>query len=244
MTISKNQTDLETLGPSEPDFKSPVLVNPDWYVAAGAPLHNLINVFSVPTDIGHFPMVFRYPGIDPANDLRHGDPSMPPNHDDYDNFKLGQHSYIDAIVLLTGGSGSDIDCHPITGDDVGSHLADVMNNSHASPGSEEDVEQFQSFVAEIAAANQANKFVLDLVIIRQMRVNPVYINGVKTNREWAVEERRTNRYHTYGIGHRPARRHRIERLLNEALIFARVQAHNLSFANTPRAEMTKIRGDY
>lgn len=226
---------------SGPDMRYEIMRSDTWSVTASAPAHLLIEVADLRSKSGPVPLILRFPGFDPSQHLaKLGDNVI----DLSDASSMGRHSHVDAILMLTGGPWTGLDLDPIYGQPTGSHMAEAMeaatqNANDGSGPTVEDLETLSAMHAEVLQKATEDDPILDLVIVRQMRAVPAVKDGQTTNQITMRHEKTARLYRAYGPICRPSRTDRINNLVKDASVYARVQAYNLGFPKNPRPEIRK-----
>jgi hypothetical protein len=226
-------------------MRSDILHSTGWTPTAEAPRALLDTVADVPNGQGGtVPMVIHFPGFDPAEHLvaAHPDPQTASGWDEL--VSLGTQNHLDAAIWLAGGASDGIDEHPVFGTPLESRQGIVLDI--ASGMTREDAMELERQRQELIRLGRGNQPFIDMLILRQMRAMPKPgPDGRPTNQTILVAERKATLRRAYTGRFKPTRKDRIDVLLEDALPFARVQAHNLSMASTPRPEMKRgAGGDY
>jgi hypothetical protein len=208
-----------------PDMTAPIVETSTWFLTPDSPAEFVIDILEIESGSTTIPMVAHFPGLRPQEHIRRGREDMTPDHDEFHETTLAANSHIDAILLLSGGAFSGVDRNRILGGPAGTDIRNALttpNNAEARSDKLPDEE-----------------FIVDTILVRQFRRVTATHDGTPSNISRVREERCARLYRTYGADGTPSREVRIANLLSDGIVFARVQAHNLSLPVSPRQDLRK-----
>ena len=211
------------MAPERIDFTLPILPSRAWYVSEDGTAELVHDIVDLPARSERFPMVVRFDGFDPRAHVRRagdGEPGSTELHE----LTLGANSHVDLMICLSGGQFAGLDEHPYLPSGTGTRMAEALRGG--VPGQR-----------PVACAVEG--MILDMAILRQYRRVATDRHGMASNASRVVEEKASTFRRAYGPDGTPSRPERIRNLVLDALPFARVQADNLSYPESPRPEYRK-----